>query len=44
MLSLEDEYGITISDEQTVELISYRAIKAFVESAMSEPFELRDVA
>jgi citrate synthase len=43
MLLLEDELGITISDEQTVELISYRAIKAFVEATVSAPPERRDV-
>jgi acyl carrier protein len=37
MISLEDEYGISISDEQTVELLSYRAIEAFVNAALHPP-------
>jgi acyl carrier protein len=44
VLLLEGALGITISDEQTVELISYRAIKEFVEAAVSRSLESRDVA
>jgi citrate synthase len=44
MLALEGEYGVSISDELTVELISYRAIRTFVEALMNAAEAPRDVA
>lgn len=36
MLSLEAEYGVTIGDEQVLELTSYPAIRDFIETATAD--------
>ncbi len=36
ILSLESEYGVTISDDQVVELTSYPAIRELIQSQVPE--------